>query len=140
LLSWLQKRGRAVDPIPIENWPCAPCGRVRAEHVVGIEHPHTLSDEDRERLTETAMISLTRYSTRLREGKHDPPLSPPAERRRIREAAGFSQQQIADQLHVNRHTVGRGEKPAGHLLGGGGCRAGNRLVSNGRRMRGCWRT
>ena len=44
----------------------------------------------------------------------DPPLPPPEERRHIREAAGLTQQKLADVLFVSRYTIGRWERPAGY--------------------------
>lgn len=46
-----------------------------------------------------------------------PPCLPPVERRRIREAAGWTQRQVADELFVSRHTVGRFERKAGWVDG-----------------------
>jgi DNA-binding XRE family transcriptional regulator len=69
--------------------------------------------------TDSKQTDMARWKTMEREGRgdYDAPLPPPAERCRIRETAGWTQQEIADELHVSRHTIGRFEKKAGLVNG-----------------------
>jgi hypothetical protein len=62
-------------------------------------------------------MTLAKTLDRERRGDYDAPLPPPPERRRIRVAAGWTQQQVADVLHVSRHAVGRFERQAGLMNG-----------------------
>jgi DNA-binding transcriptional regulator YiaG len=57
--------------------------------------------------------TIIRYSGRENEGAYAAPLPPPAERRRIREAAGFTQEELAERIGVSRHSVRMYERPAG---------------------------
>lgn len=54
---------------------------------------------------------------RLEEGKYSAPLPTPDERRSMREAAGLTQQELADELFASRWTVARWERPAGYVKG-----------------------
>jgi hypothetical protein len=63
------------------------------------------------------LMTIWRTLDRERRGDYEAPLPPPVERRRIREAAGWTQQQVADELHISRHTVGRFERKAGLMNG-----------------------
>jgi DNA-binding XRE family transcriptional regulator len=58
--------------------------------------------------------TLMRFQTWEREGRHNAPLPPPSERKRIREAAGWTQADVGDHLAVNRHAVKMYERRAGH--------------------------
>ena len=55
-----------------------------------------------------------REHTKHDSGAYDPPLPPPAERRRIRKAAGLAQIDIAGLLGVGEDLVYRWEKPVGY--------------------------
>ena len=105
MVEWLSSSG-------LFNDPCGLCGVLRLDHdaeVLG----HEWRAPESEAITDQE--TQARINTLMREldGAYDAPLPPPSERRRIREAAGRTQQQIADELHVSRHTVGRFERPAG---------------------------
>ena len=52
-----------------------------------------------------------------RENKYTAPLPSPDDRKRIREEAGLTQQDVADELFVSRWTVARWEDPAGYWNG-----------------------
>lgn len=58
-----------------------------------------------------------RLSTQLDRGLLDPPLPSPIERRPIREAAGYTQEDLARLLHLSRHTISKWEQPAGYIDG-----------------------
>ena len=62
-------------------------------------------------------MTMAKTLDRERRGDYDAPLPPPAERRRIREAAGWTQQQVADELHVSRDLIYRFERKAGLIHG-----------------------
>jgi len=105
MVEWISSSGMFNDP-------CFHCGVLRLAH----------DDETMGHwwvtaswATESDLERMTRGKTRAREdrGDYDAPLPPPAERRRIRETAGWTQQQIADELHISRHTIYRFEKKAG---------------------------
>ena len=100
----------------LHDYPCRFCGVLRLDHddeVMGHEWIFELSVARDERLRMTILKTLDREHR----GDYDAPLPAPVERRRIREAAGWTQQQIADELHISRHTVGRFEKKAGLVNG-----------------------
>ena len=61
--------------------------------------------------------AVFRHFEREANGEYDAPLPSPVDRKRIRERAGITQQDVADQLHVSRDTVMRWEKPAGYRNG-----------------------
>jgi hypothetical protein len=64
----------------------------------------------------TTERAIHRHSER--EGsQYDAPLPSPVDRRRIRERAGLTQEDLADELCVSRWTVTRWEKPAGYRNG-----------------------
>jgi hypothetical protein len=109
MVEWLSWSG-------MFNEPCYHCGRPRLVH----------DDETMGHLwvpatfrTNSRQVAMTRAKTidRERRGDYDAPLPPPSERRRIRVAAGWTQQQVADVLHVSRHAVGRFERQAGLVNG-----------------------
>jgi DNA-binding XRE family transcriptional regulator len=58
-----------------------------------------------------------RMNTRVLRGDYAAPLPPPAERRRIRLAAGWTQEQVADELHISRQYVSSFEKSPGWRQG-----------------------
>jgi DNA-binding XRE family transcriptional regulator len=68
-------------------------------------------------MTEQEVQARIRTLMRERRGDYDAPLPPPVERRRIREAAGWTQEQVAKELHASRHTISRFEKKAGLVNG-----------------------
>lgn len=64
------------------------------------------------------------------------PLPGPEERRRIRLAAGFSQQDVAEAIGTSRTAIARFEKRAGYI---DGMRLpGREARGTRRRLRGCW--
>lgn len=109
MVVWLTSSG-------LFNDPCGLCRVVRFDHdaaVMGHEW------ESVPLPTMTVQEVQARIRTFMRElrGEYDAPLPLPAERRRIREAAGWTQQQVADELHVSRHTIGRFERRGGWVGG-----------------------
>lgn len=54
-------------------------------------------------------------AARHREGKYDSPLPSPANRKLIRERAGWTQEQVALKIGVSRHTITKWEMPAGRV-------------------------
>jgi DNA-binding XRE family transcriptional regulator len=105
MVEWLSWSGLFDDP-------CDLCRRRRWEHDdIGMGHgwTHRVTGPGAELYLQARIRTLERE----RRGEYDAPLPPPSERRRIREAAGWTQQQVADELHLSRHTVGRYERHAG---------------------------
>jgi DNA-binding XRE family transcriptional regulator len=105
IVEWLSSSGMFNDP-------CRDCGVLRLDHdddAMGHEWIYQLGVVHDQQF----LMTIGKTLDRERRGDYDAPLPPPAERRRIREAAGWTQQQVADELHVSRHTVGRFEKKAG---------------------------
>ncbi|MCJ7782137.1 MAG: helix-turn-helix domain-containing protein, partial [Acidimicrobiia bacterium] len=98
------------------NEPCFHCRVLRIDHdddAMGhLWVPKTYR-------TDSTGMYLARWKTRDREdrGDYDAPLPPPTERRRIREAAGWTQEQVAKELHASRHTISRYERQAGLVNG-----------------------
>lgn len=97
------------------NEPCFHCGVLRLAHDDAMGHWWVAATW----ATDTYVERMTRGKTMKREvrGDCDAPLPPPAERCRIREAAVWTQQQVAEELHVSRHTISRFEKKAGLVNG-----------------------
>ena len=61
--------------------------------------------------------AVFRHFEREANGEYDAPLPSPADRKLIREQAGLTQQDVADQLHVSWDTAMRWEKPSGYRNG-----------------------
>jgi DNA-binding transcriptional regulator YiaG len=59
-------------------------------------------------------FTLMRFQTWEQEGEYGAPLPPPSERKRIRAAGGWTQHEVGEHLHVNRHTVKMWERRAGY--------------------------
>jgi DNA-binding XRE family transcriptional regulator len=109
IVEWLSSSGMFNDP-------CRECGVLRFDHdddAMGHEWIYETSVIHDQQL----LMTIGKTLDRERRGDYDAPLPPPAERRRVREAAGWTQQEVADELHVSRHTVGRFEKKAGLVNG-----------------------
>ena len=102
--------------------PCARCGRPLSDqsHIrhdepeVAEKHRFEMHEEDASSLSEQQWRVWMRMSTKFWAGGFDPPLPPPAERRRLRKAAGLAQIDIAGMLHVGEDIVYRWEKPVGY--------------------------
>jgi hypothetical protein len=104
--------------------PCAECQRPLRDHPEGSspyqdEHPATMTVTDFNRLSASEIRYWIQHSERRRRGDYAVELPPPGERRRIREAAGWTQENLADELEVSRYLIHRFEKPAGYQIGGG---------------------
>jgi len=98
------------------NDPCGLCRVLRLDHddeLMG----HGWRASASETITDQEFQARIRTLERERRGEYAAPLPPPAERRRIREAAGWTQQEVADELCVSRHTVAKFERRAGWLNG-----------------------
>jgi DNA-binding XRE family transcriptional regulator len=109
MVEWLSSSG-------MFNYACRDCGVPRLDHdndAVGHGWIWTIDVSDDDYI----FMTMAKTLERERRGDYDAPLPPPAERRRIREAVGWTQQQVADELHVSRHTIGRFEKKAGLVNG-----------------------
>lgn len=65
----------------------------------------------------TVERAVHRHGEREGNRAHEAPLPDPESRRLIRERAGLTQQDLADELLVSRWTVARWEKPAGYTNG-----------------------
>jgi hypothetical protein len=107
--EWLSSSG-------LWNVPCGLCRVLRLDHdddAMGHEWRGSASE------TITKPESQARVNTLMRElrGEYDAPLPPPTERRRIRRAAEWSQQQAADELHLSRHALAKFERRAGWVNG-----------------------
>jgi DNA-binding transcriptional regulator YiaG len=105
MVEWLTSSG-------LFNDPCDLCRVLRLDHddeLMG----HGWHASDSETITEPELQARIRTLMRELRGEYDAPLPPPAERRRIREAAGWTQQHVADELHLSRHTVAKFERRAG---------------------------
>jgi DNA-binding transcriptional regulator YiaG len=69
----------------------------------------TITDEEVQARINTLMREL--------DGAYDAPLPPPAERRRLRKVAGLTQGEVADKLHLSRHTISKFERRSGWING-----------------------
>ena len=65
----------------------------------------------------TVERAIHRHGERGGNRSYNAPLPSPEDRKRIRERAGLTQQDLADELFVSRWTVARWEKPAGYRNG-----------------------
>lgn len=98
--------------------PCALCRIRRADHDDD-EMGHEWRDIVPQPMTEQQSTVRTRTYMRELRGEYTAPLPLPAERRRIREAAGWTQEQVADDLRekgylrVTRQYAWSFEKPTG---------------------------
>ncbi len=102
----------------IEDLPCAKCDRPQRDHDLASDHEFQLAIGALDDFTSTEVNSWIRFSTRRRKGDYDVPLAPPAERRCIREQAGWTQEDLGDELEKSRHMVSRWEKEATGYSGG----------------------
>ena len=123
----------------IEDKPCARCAAPQSEHPVfegfmvseatsgesydpvftflawladNELHEYRFPDGALDDFTETEYRVWHQRRARVARGDYDVPLPPPEERRRIRERAEWTQQDVGDELEVSRHMVGRWEKVA----------------------------
>jgi hypothetical protein len=113
------------------NDPCEVCGVRRLDHEPSqIRHryqtpalpPEAFYDcEFWDNLNDTTggtvERSIMRHGEREGNGGYSAPLPSPEDRKRIRERAGLTQEDLADELLVSRWTVTRWEKPAGYRSG-----------------------
>ena len=96
---------------------CEDCAVSWAEHWEADHRFVFASIEDVGRVADRELNASIRRGSRRRRGLLDPPLPAPAERKRIREAAGFTQADVARVLHVTPYAVYRWEKPSGYRDG-----------------------
>jgi DNA-binding XRE family transcriptional regulator len=109
MVEWLSSSGLFDDP-------CRLCGVLRLDHdaeVLGHEWQVPASETITDREVQARINTLMRE----RRGEYDAPLPSPAERRRIREAAGLTQAEVARKLHVSRHTISKFERRGGWVNG-----------------------
>lgn len=111
------------------NDPCVSCGVRRLDHEPSqIRHrfqtpvlpPEAFYEcEYWDNLNDTTGGTVERaiFRNSERAAKYTALLPSPDDRRRIRERAGLTQQELADELFVSRWTVTRWEKPAGYRNG-----------------------
>lgn len=112
--------------------PCLNCGKTRREHdprherhqyrtpavaPEEIDHDSGFWDFTNDTTGGTAQRALNRHWEREANGAYSAPLPPPCERKRIRERAGLTQEELAKELFVERTTVSRWEQPAGYTHG-----------------------
>jgi len=84
--------------------PCEECAAPWSEHWEA-EHRFVLASiDDVWSVPERELNAQVRRGGRRHRGLLDPPLPSPAERKRIREKAGFTQAEVADVLHVSPDT------------------------------------
>ena len=116
------RRSRS-SPVDLDGLLCEVCGREWAdenhigprEEEVGPRHRFRLVEAGSRRLTDRQLSFLVRRNTkRFAQDGFDPPLPPPAERRRIRQEAGLAQIDVAGLLGVGEDLVYRWEKPVGY--------------------------
>jgi hypothetical protein len=109
MAEWLTSSGLFDDP-------CGLCGTLRLDHA-----DETMGHEWRapasETISKAEIQARIRTFERERRGEYSAPLPRAVERRRIRQVARWTQQQVADELHLSRHTIGRFERRAGWLNG-----------------------
>ncbi len=103
--------------------PCAVCQGPLRDHPDGLSpyadnHDVEMSAEDEDRLSESEVDYWVRYSERLRRGEYSIELPPPEERRMIREAPGWTQEDLADELELTRYVAIQFEKRSGYRIGG----------------------
>ena len=109
MVEWLTSSG-------LFNDPCGLCRVLRLDHdAEAMGHEWRASAF--ETITDQEAQARIRTFERERRGDYDAPLPPPAERRLIRETVGWTQQQVADRLHVSRHTISKFERRAGWVRG-----------------------
>ncbi len=101
--GWLRNSG-------LYNYTCDDCGIVRFDHDEKVMGHPWFSEKIRQVPWRHRIQTFDRESA----GEYDAPMPPPPQRRRIREDAGLTQQQVADALYVSRHTIGRFERHAGY--------------------------
>ena len=92
--------------------PCCVCRVPRLDHDAEVQGQEWLAP-DSEAITDEDAQARIRTFAREWSGDYASPLPRPAERRRIRVEAGWTQHQVADELHGSRHTVARFERIAG---------------------------
>ena len=80
---------------------CSKCGFPWEDHGLDLDLDH---------MNEPVANAMVRTAERERAGEYSAPLPSPANRKLIRERAGWTQQQVADKLGVSRHTVAKSEK------------------------------
>lgn len=115
-----------------ESWafndPCTSCGVLRTEHrPERIRHQYRSPLVSDESMIEGAPWDAIWPSNGTAEEKaivrhaertgYEAPLPSPNNRRRLREQAGWTQEDIAQEVFVNRTTVARWETPAGYHNG-----------------------
>jgi DNA-binding XRE family transcriptional regulator len=104
--DWLPRSHRV-------DLPCTRCGVGRVRHDDNeLGHPWRNGDLD-----PSTLASLPRIRARERRGAYAIPLPRPEERRRIRLAAGFTQQDLAEAIGTSRTAVARFERTAGYIDG-----------------------
>ena len=114
-----------------ESWmfhdPCEVCGVRRLDHEPSqIRHRYQSPALPPEAFDESEFLdilndstggtverSIMRHGEREANSRYFAPLPSPEDRKRIRERAGLTQQDLADELFVSRWTVARWEKPSG---------------------------
>ena len=101
---------------PLGQLPCVVCGRTIGDHG-GLTHRLQLPDGANERLTDQEWRRYLSFVRRYEKGELDPPLPAPRERKRLRKAAGLSQEDIGDLIGVSRHQMIRFERRAGCFTG-----------------------
>jgi hypothetical protein len=90
--------------------PCHLCRVRRVDHD-GDEMGHEWRDPSPPSTTEQETNTRIRMNMREIRGDYAAPLPPPEERRRIREAAEWTQEQVADALRCSRQAVSSYEIP-----------------------------
>lgn len=80
-------------------------------------HEYRFPDGALDEFTETEQRVWQLRRDRVARGDYTVPLPPPVERRRIREQAGWTQEDLGDELNRSRDLVSRWENPAVGYVG-----------------------
>ena len=108
--------GRWISGSGLYDEPCGLCSVRRFGHSER-ELGHAWEHEDISALTDAEVAHRIRVFGKEGRGEYTAPLPPPLDRKRIRVDAGWSQLNVAEELHISRHTVMRYERRAGYRRG-----------------------
>jgi hypothetical protein len=104
---------------PVEHsGRCRHCRILRVDHDDDeMGHEWRFPSTPSPKMTPQEVNAAIRMTTRVLRGYYAAPLPPPAERRRIRQAAGWTQEQVASELRISRQYMSSFEKKSGWRQG-----------------------
>jgi hypothetical protein len=104
---------------PVEySGPCGHCRVLRVDHDDDeMGHQWRFPLTPRPQMTPQEVNAGMRMNTRVNRGDYAAPLPPPSERRRIRQVAGWTQEQVAAELRISRQLVSSFERKSGWRQG-----------------------